>query len=653
MSIAELAFRAQEAGRKRLWRLRAGSTSVPPVIGKPVSSVVHPPAIAADCKIALAARDRLLEAADLLLAGKWSLFGSRMEGFGAGLDWFRDPQTGVRGFDRRYSFDVPYREQDKVGNVKFLWEISRHHHLTVLAAAYSISRAEKYAERAGEQLQSWWAANPFLTGVHWTSGIEIGIRLISWVWIRRLLAGWTRIKALFEDNPFFQRQLFHHQEFLSAFRSYGSSANNHLIAEACGLFVASTAFPLFNRSKRWQQAGARILEQQAARQCDNQGLNRELATDYHGFVLELLLLAAVEGEVGDASFSESFWLRLQAMIDALAAVVDCAGNPPRQGDADEGTGLVVDGPDYSRWKSLLATGAYLFGALPWWGEVDTGDVRTSFLASLARKRRSFGSRPRSRSAVFEEAGLVILRDTTPGQPELWCRCDHGPHGFLSIAAHAHADALAIELRQGGVEIFADPGTYCYHGEPVWRRYFRSTFGHNTLELGGKDQAVDGGPFLWLTHPSARAHAIIGSQDGPIAVWSASHDGYLKSLGAVHYRSVMLERGSGRITIEDWIETIQPQDARLVFHLGPSVACQQRDCTALLEWQTGERKFAGQLLLPNELSWTAHRGDNLAGWYSDRFAHKVPSTTLVGSGRLTASMRIVTVLAITEKQGIGG
>ena len=82
-----------------------------------------------------------------------------------------------------------------------------------------------------------------------------------------------------------------------------------------------------------------------------------------------------------------------------------------------------------------------------------------------------------------------------------CRFDHGPHGFLSTAAHAHADALSVEVREGGQEILTDPGTYCYHGESDWRDYFRSTIAHNTLEVGGRDQAVHAGPFLWRTQPT--------------------------------------------------------------------------------------------------------------------------------------------------------
>ena len=51
------------------------------------------------------------------------------------------------------------------------------------------------------QLESWWRENPFLSGVHWTSGIEIGLRLIAWTWIRRLLATWPGVKSLFDENP--------------------------------------------------------------------------------------------------------------------------------------------------------------------------------------------------------------------------------------------------------------------------------------------------------------------------------------------------------------------------------------------------------------------------------------------------------------------
>src|SRR6185437_8246013 len=160
-----------------------------------------------------------------------------------------------------------------------------------------------------------------------------------------------------------------------------------------------------------------------------------------------------------------------------------------------------------RWASLLATGDAVFGRLDWWPAAGGTDVRTPLLAALIRPYSKNGTepavtRPASRPAHFADAGMTILR----GPAEIWCRCDGGPHGFLSIAAHGHADALSVEVRHDGVDVLADPGTYCYHGEPEWRSYFRSTAAHNTIEVDGTSQSVEGGPFLWRSRTDALANA---------------------------------------------------------------------------------------------------------------------------------------------------
>ena len=50
--------------------------------------------------------------------------------------------------------------------------------------------------------------------------------------------------------------------------------------------------------------------------------------------------------------------------------------------------------------------------------------------------------------------------------------DIGALGYLSIAAHGHADALAVTLNKDGEEIISDPGTGSYHGHPDWRAVMR-------------------------------------------------------------------------------------------------------------------------------------------------------------------------------------
>ena len=141
--------------------------------------------------------------------------------------------------------------------------------------------------------RSWWRENPFLSGINWTSGIELGVRLINFAWIRRLLDEWPPIADLFEHNDLALRQIRWHQEYLAAFESKGSSANNHVIAEAAGQLAASCAFPWFPESARWRRDSLRLLERELDHNTFPSGVNRELASDYHGFVAELGLFAAV------------------------------------------------------------------------------------------------------------------------------------------------------------------------------------------------------------------------------------------------------------------------------------------------------------------------------------------------------------------------
>ena len=228
--------------------------------------------------------------------------------------------------------------------------------------------------------------------------------------------------------------------------------------------------------------------------------------------------------------------------------------PPATGDGDDGKGLVLGPPDANRWASLLALGAEVFGASDWWPPTQP-DAASTLVASLAHNHR-ICRRVRSAPSHFADAGLTIIADDgRASAPEIWCRCDAGPHGFLSIAAHAHADALSLEVRHDGTEILADPGTYCYQGEPDWRSYFRSTLGHNTVEIAHHDQSTSGGPTLWTRH--ARTHLIELEMDaaGQVSLWSAEHDGY-SSLDppASHRRSVRLLRRDRRIEILDVVET---------------------------------------------------------------------------------------------------
>ena len=647
MSPGEIIHRSGERARQLAWRrlqVRPGAT--PPPLAEErhrhFSTRLPPGTHAA---VPDDARRALVAAADGLLEGRWKLLGVLRHDL-AEPDWFLDPVTGRRAPQDRYAFSIDHRAADEIGDVKQVWELSRHHHLTVLAAAWYLTRDDRYATAVATALRSWWVQNPFLSGIHWTSGIELGIRLISWTWVRRLLNDWPGVGDLFESNDLAVSQIRWHQEYLAAFRSVGSSANNHAIAEAAGQLVASCAFPWFPESDGWRSGASDLFERELERNTFASGLNKEQASEYHCLVTELGLVAAAEAAAAGHDLDEATWARLCRSVDAAAAIVDGWLRGPRQGDGDDGRALLVDRPEGNHWPSLLALGAAVFGPRVWWPTGRRPDVRSTLVAALSGSQEHVAERPTERQSHFADAGLTIL-STAPSAPhEIWCRCDGGPHGFLAIAAHAHADALSVEVRHGGVDVLADPGTYCYHSHPEWRAYFRSTIGHNTLELSGTDQSEPGGPFIWMRHASAtELHVELGSADGG-GSWSAEHDGYLRlQPPTVHRRTVRLDPGRRRLEIVDRVVS-KGHFCRLAFHLGPTVHALLHDSQARLEWPTEGGSATGTLSLPGSLHWSRHRGelDPILGWYSAAFGEREPTVTLVGVGECGgAGPDLVTVL----------
>ena len=269
------------------------------------------------------------------------------------------------------------------------------------------------------------------------------------------------------------------------------------------------------------------------------------------------------------------------------------------------------------------------------------DAGSVIVGALAGAKRYATGRPCQRPSRFADAGVTLLR--TNGENEIWCRCDGGPHGYLSIAAHAHADALSVEVRYAGVDIFADPGTYCYHGERAWRSYFRSTIAHNTVELAGRSQSSERGPFMWAHHAQAREVEVI--DDGDIARWTAEHNGYFSlDPPALHRRSVLLDRASRSIDIVDEVEGGN-HDLRLAFHFGPEIQVELDGSCAAVGWPTASAPGAARLELPPSLEWTLHRGetDPILGWYSCGLGQRLPAFTLIGCGRSAPGIPLITRL----------
>src|SRR5439155_21438014 len=132
---------------------------------------------------------RLRQEADELLAGRAQVFDRELTWTEA-PNWHQDLLRGGE-WPRCYWSQVPIRD----GGVKYVWELARHQHLMTLARAAFLTGELPYASAAARWLKSWIDENPPYVGVHWTSALELGLRLISWAWTYRLLKGFRPLET--------------------------------------------------------------------------------------------------------------------------------------------------------------------------------------------------------------------------------------------------------------------------------------------------------------------------------------------------------------------------------------------------------------------------------------------------------------------------
>src|SRR5467141_120939 len=502
------------------------------------SAIVPPPDLTQESRRWILATARVnaapyLAAADRIAAGRFDVFALQGVELGSPPRWNSDPKTGVEA-PLTFGTLLDHRNPRLVGDIRYLWEPNRHLHIVTLAQAYALSGDMRYFGVIRRHLESWFASCPYRMGPNWSSALEVAIRLINWSVAWQLLGGAS--SALFEDSngARFRRQwleaVCQHSHFVHGHFSLYSSANNHLIGEAAGLFIAALTWPYWPLARAWLAQAKAILEREALMQNATDGVNREQAVSYQQFELDLLLLALFAGRANGKKLSAAFESRIEVMMEYFASIMDAGGNIPMFGDSDDS--LVVrlaQDAEFCRYRSLLATAAILFRRGDFKAKAGKLDDKTRWLLgdsadSAFRQIEGAGAQLPIRRA-FPIGGYYVLGCDFETENEIRLVADAGPLGYQAIAAHGHADALAFTLSVGGKEFLIDPGTYTYHTQGPWRQYFRGTSAHNTLRVDGLDQSQSGGNFMWLRKADARCTLWRPSDESD--GFEGWHDGYMQ------------------------------------------------------------------------------------------------------------------------------
>ena len=566
-----------------------------------------------------------LQEADSILNGEVTLFSERRFNVGSPPMWNRDPLTGLVGPDG-FSLDISITNHGLVGDIKHVWELNRHLHLVRLAQAYILSGKQTYLDGLAKQLDSWFETCPPLRGPNWTSSLEAGIRLISWSLIWEMLGGWDGV--LFKGNAGerlrtrWLASVFAHCQFIRRHFSRHSSANNHLIGELAGLYVAGKTWPHWTQIEKWADEAKLELEREAIVQHSSDGVNREQAFAYQVFAAEFLMVAGICGLRCGDSFGDAFWGSLKRACIFLRAVRDVGGHVPMVGDSDDGMVLRLEpGEASGRAAMLLALCDAIFGET-------TGGTRTDTARWLLGDTDGVLSTPVTQPPSawqFPDGGYYVF-GCNFGQPnEVKGLLDCGALGYLGIAAHGHADALALTLSICGEECLVDPGTFSYWNDLKWRAYFRGTSAHNTLSVDGLDQSVSGGRFMWKR--KAKVNVEVAPQSPEQFNFVGTHDGYMRLVDPVqHRRRVHYDVQKQALSVLDEISANLSHQIEQFWHFAPDVdiSTQGNEVTV-----TGRRFRVLCSFLGDDLELKLFRGSDqpILGWISRTYESKVPTSSL--------------------------
>lgn len=427
----------------------------------------------------------------------------------------------------------PHWTETRIGSredIKLTWEPARFGWAFTLGRAYLISGDDKYAEAFWQHWETFTAVNPVNCGPNWESGQEVALRLIAYLFAMQVFADSPQTSEE-RKNQILQAIVDHANRIPPTLIYARAQDNNHLVSEACGLFLAGAALLDHPRAEDWRKRGWHWLEFALSTQFDPDGTYIQHSMNYHRMVLHLALLGQAGARRLRMNFSPEVMAKLSAGTRWLIAQIErSSGDVPNLGNNDGANILPLASGSFRDHRPTAQSAAVAFlgnSVLPagFWDEL------AAWLGLVPDRQ------------PLEEVSVESPAVRRLGNAGEWATL----RAVHYRSRPAHADQLHIELWFNGVNVLRDPGTYSYSQNPPWNNSLVHSRYHNTLTIDGQDPMLRAGKFLWLQRDQAE-----WVEDGcvPGRILMASHDGYHR-MGFQHRRSLEWVQ-PGIWEVIDWV-----------------------------------------------------------------------------------------------------
>ena len=561
----------------------------------------------------------------------WPLLGYGELSFGPEIEWLRDPVSGA-GWPPDCYADVPLTNAPSA-DVRVLWELNRMGHLITLGRAYAVTGDESFAEEFFVQVEGWRDQNRPGFGPNWNCAMEVALRAMNLLAAFQLLRGarslteqrLTMMLTLFEQHG---RYIRRHLEF-----SYVATSN-HYLSDVVGLLWLGVCLPELEHADEWRAFGFREMLREMDKQVLPDGAHYESSTGYHRFVLELFLYSFLLCRANSIEIGDEYWQKLRSMTEYLRAYVRPDGQAPLIGDTDSGQVMPIDSHPAADHGYLLGIAAALFDEPAFKISNKSPEELFWLLGETALETFTGLATPAAgaaRSAAFSEAGTYILRDR-----DSYLLLNASGTGLSGRGAHAHNDALSLEVAACGTSFISDPGTYVYTADLALRYQFRSTAYHSTVEVDGREQNTteEDTPFYIGNEATPRQLYWESSDHRDLVI--AEHYGYknLPNGQISHRRAVMFGKQEHYWLIEDTLSGLGKHTFRFYFHIAPGLVVLPKagGLTEISDNENDARLFIAPLH-PKEEPEAEPR------WFSRDYGAKIPSVALCWTVKAEAPLRV--------------
>lgn len=415
----------------------------------------------------------ILAVADKAVNGIITGFSSIELDYGNPIDWHYSPISREKSSREKKWYTLPDFD-DRLGDVKVVWEASRFTHFLSFARAYLITGNTRYYTAFSEHLDQWLMDNPYSYGVNYKCGQECTLRMIN------TLIAYSVFKPLCtpddEQNIYRLVEVCYRKVISNFFYAKRCIRNNHTLSEICGLMIGSWCCADIGGLKK----AYKLLDREIDYQFTPDGGYIQYSFNYQRLALQILECVFKISNRTNLSVSEKSKQLIRNSALLMYQMQDDTGDVPNYGYNDGAHIFNVTACGYRDFRPVVNTVYALTNGQGLFPPGDQDEELLWFGNGLVSQFKQL----ERKTTAFREAGLYTFRHNS---------------GFFMVCLRnfrsrpAQMDQLHVDLWHNGKNVFCDSGTYSYASDIG--KSLVLTDAHNTAQLSKVEQMNKHGAFL--------------------------------------------------------------------------------------------------------------------------------------------------------------